>query len=122
MTNNQQPAGQQPLIAQAVEARYSAKDLPQEYVGNPLIEALPGILSHEEVSKALRVKPLFNESERNFSNETRLHCIARLFWHFFQPMIQHIKIWDYLSICIRQGYIRRNPLEVASAKRANEYE
>lgn len=120
MTNNQQPAGQQPLIAQAVEARYSAKDLPQEYVGNPLIEALPGILSHEEVSKALRVKPLFNESERNFSNETRLHCIARLFWHFFQPMIQHIKIWDYLSICIRQGYIRRNPLEVASAKRANE--
>ena len=120
MNRSQQPEEQKPLIAQAVEARYSAENLPQEYVGNPLTEALPGIVSHEDVVKSLRVRPLFDESERSFSNESRLHCIARLFWHFFQPMEQHIRIWDYLSICIRQGYIRRNPLDISSAKRANE--
>lgn len=109
-----------PLVAQAVEARYNAENLPQEYVGNPYVEALPGIISHEEVIRSLRVRPLFEESERSFSNESRLHCIARLFWHFFQPMEQHIRIWDYLSICIRQGYIRRNPLDISSARRANE--
>jgi len=120
MNKNRQPEEQKPLIAQAVEARYNAENLPQEYVGNPYVEALPGIISHEDVVKSLRVKPLFDESERSFSNESRLHCIARLFWHFFQPMEQHIRIWDYLSICIRQGYIRRNPLDISSAKRANE--
>lgn len=120
MNKNQQVEDQKPLIVQAVEARYNAENLPQEYVGNPLIEALPGIVSHEKVVKDLRVKPLFNESERSFSNESRVHCIARLFWQFFQPMEQHIRIWDYLSICIRQGYIRRNPLDISSAKRANE--
>ena len=120
MNRSQQPEEQKPLTAQAVEARYNAENLPQEYVGNPLTEALPGIISHEDVVRALRVRPLFDESERSFSNESRLHCIARLFWHFFQPMEQHIRIWDYLSICIRQGYIRRNPLDISSAKRANE--
>ncbi len=120
MNRIQQPEEQKPLTAQAVEARYNAENLPREYVGNPLTEALPGIISHEDVVKSLRVRPLFDESERSFSNESRMHCIARLFWHFFQPMEQHIRIWDYLSICIRQGYIRRNPLEISSAKRANE--
>ena len=92
MNKNRQPEEQKPLIAQAVEARYNAENLPQEYVGNPYVEALPGIISHEDVVKSLRVKPLFDESERSFSNESRLHCIARLFWHFFQPMEQHIRI------------------------------
>ena len=120
MNENRQPEEQKPLIAQAVEAIYNAENLPQEYVGNPFVEALPGIISHEEVVRSLRVRPLFDESERSFSNESRFHCIARLFWHFFQPMEQHIRIWDYLSVCIRQGYIRRNPLDISSAKRANE--
>ena len=117
MNKNQLPGEQKPLTAQAVEARYNPENLPQEYVGNPFVESLPGIISHEEVVKSLRVRPLFDESERSFSNESRFHCIARLFWHFFQPMEQHIRIWDYLSICIRQGYIRRNPLDISSAKR-----
>lgn len=120
MNKKQLPEEQKPFVTQAVEAIYNAENLPQEYVGNPFVESLPGILSHEEVIRSLRVKPLFDESERSFSNESRLHCIARLFWHFFQPMEQHIRIWDYLSICIRQGYIRRNPLDISSARRANE--
>ena len=115
MTNDQQP-----LTVPAVEARYSAKGLLQEYIGNPLIEALPGIISHKEVRQMLSVDPPILPEERDFSNEARFHCIARLFWRFFQPMMQHIRIWDYLSICIRQGYIRRNPLAVSSVERANE--
>ena len=115
MTNEQQP-----LAIPAVEAIYSTKGLLQEYVGNPFIEALPGIKSHKEVKKMLLVEPILVPEERSFSDEARFHCIARLFWRFFQPMMQHFRIWDYLSICIRQGYIRRNPLEISSVKRANE--
>ena len=115
MTNNQQP-----LTVPAVKARYNTKGLLQEYIGNPLIEALPGIAAHKEVRKMLSVEPPILPEERDLSNEARFHCIARLFWHFFQPMIQHIRIWDYLSICIRQGYIRRNPMAISSVERANE--
>ena len=111
---------QDPIHSWAVEARYSREGLPTEYIGNPLIEALPGILPHTDVIRALMVKPAFDEGERLFSSETRIHLIGRLFWQFFQPLEQHIRIWDYLSICIRQGYIRRNPLDLTSAERANE--
>ena len=102
------------------EAEYNSEGLPQEYVGNPFTEALPGILSHKDVIGLLRVMPTFAESERNFPNESRIHFIARLFWQFFQPMGQHLRIWDYLSICIRQGYIRRNPLDTSHVKQVNE--
>ena len=102
------------------EAEYNSEGLPQEYVGNPFTEALPGILSHKDVIGLLRVMPTFAESERNFPNESRIHFIARLFWQFFQPMGQHLRRWDYLSICIRQGYIRRNPLDTSHVKQVNE--
>lgn len=111
---------QEPLTAPSVRAIYKTDELPQEYAGNPLIEALPGIMPHSKVIESLRREPVFDISERNFSRETRLHFVARLFWNFFQPMEQHIRIWDYLSVCIRQGYIRRNPLNATSAERANE--
>ena len=114
------PAEQSPLAVPSVDAIYKTDELLPEYIGNPLIEALPGILPHTEVIKSLRTEPRFDCSERNFSKETRLHCISRIFWQFFQPMEQHIRIWDYLSVCIRQGYIRRNPLSATSAEIANE--
>ncbi|MBR4577589.1 MAG: AAA family ATPase [Clostridia bacterium] len=120
MNRSQQPEEQKPFVVPAVEAFYNAEGLPMEYVGNPFIEALPGIISHKEVRDKLEVPTPFDPRERTFSSETRVHCIARLFWRFFQPMMQHIRIWDYLSICIRQGYIRRNPLDVSSVQRANE--
>lgn len=120
MNKNQLPEEQKPFVAPAVEACYNAEGLPMEYVGNPFIETLPGIISHKEVRDKLEVPTPFDPRERTFSNETRVHCIARLFWRFFRPMMQHIRIWDYISICIRQGYIRRNPLDISSAKRANE--
>jgi len=46
MNRIQQPEEQKPLTAQAVEARYNAENLPREYVGNPLTEALPGIICY----------------------------------------------------------------------------
>ena len=120
MNKNQLPEEQKAFAVPAVEACYNAEGLPMEYVGNPFIETLPGIISHREVKDKLEIPPPFLPDERAFANETRVHCIARLFWRFFRPMMQHIRIWDYISICIRQGYIRRNPLDISSAKRANE--
>ncbi len=111
---------QERLTVPSVSAIYSSHELPADYVGNPLIEALPGILPHSEVIASLRKEPRFDASERNFSMESRLHFVARLFWDYFQPMEQHIRIWDYLSVCIRQGYIRRDPLKASSAERVNE--
>ena len=110
----------QQKIVPALEARYQQKDLPEEYVGNPLIEALPGLLPDSKVVQALREKPDFREAERYVEAHIRIHYLQRLTWQFFQPMKQHMLIWQYLALNIRQGYIQRNPLDVNNIELANE--
>lgn len=106
--------------APTVIAQYHSDGLPDEYVGNPLIEALPGLLSDVNVIKALREKPDFKEEERQAEPDVRIHYLQRLTWQFFQPMNQHMLIWQYLALNIRQGYIQRNPLQKDSVILANE--
>lgn len=104
----------------ATEAVYHSENLPKEYVGNPLIEALPGLIPDEDVIRILREKPDFHSSERDDPDFERMHYIQRLTWQFFQPMDQHLRIWQYLSLNLRQGYIRRNPLTKDSTILINE--
>lgn len=81
-----------------------------EYRNNPLIEALPDILSKEEVVKKLLYYPEFNHWERTLEPHLRLHTIQRLF-SYFQPLNIHIDLERRISRMIRQGYIHRNPLD-----------
>jgi hypothetical protein len=88
-------------------ASYSEQPL-ADYMNNPLIEALPPILSKEEAIKSIAFYPHYIESERELSAELRLHCVGRLM-RFVEPIEKHITIEEKISRCIRDGYISRNP-------------
>jgi hypothetical protein len=90
------------------EAAYKSQ-IVTDYKGNPLIEALPPILSGDEVVDALSSSDGQHDGERSLDSQYRLHCIHRLF-RYFQPLEQHVDIEQRFSRCIRQGYLHRNPL------------
>lgn len=88
-------------------ASYSEQQL-EEYMNNPLIEALPPILSIEEVIESIAHYPDYRENERELSAELRLHCVGKLM-RFVEPIEKHITIEEKISRCIRDGYLSRNP-------------
>lgn len=100
-------------------AEYLEQVLP-EYRGNPLIEALPDILSSEEAMHLLRRRARYDESERFLAAKYRMHCLGRLAHEYYQPLPQHFIIESKISVCIRQGYLNRNPMERGYVLMANE--
>ncbi|MCD9188954.1 MAG: ATP-binding protein [Pyrinomonadaceae bacterium] len=95
------------------------KQLLSEYNGNPLIEALPKILSKREYLDAVTNYPLFNESDRSLPPEVRLQCVMRM-THYFQPLSKHIDLEQRISRIIRHGYLSRNPLHAQYVMRLRE--
>lgn len=89
-------------------ARYKEQDV-ADYQGNPLIEALPAIISYEEAAKRLLSYPPIGENERSMPSHIRYHLVLRLS-RFFQPWAIHTDLEEKISSIIRQGYISRNPL------------
>lgn len=79
-----------------------------DYRGNPLIEALPPILSASEAYDQLCVTPMYDKNERYLSPELRYNALYRL-QHFFQPVMQHLDLERRFSRLIRSGYLSRNP-------------
>ena len=90
------------------EAEYKEQGLP-EYNENPLISALPVIMSPVEVAKALVRRPHFQPEELNLPCHIRTHAINRLTRDFFVPQTNHIIIEQKLSKLIRCSYLNRNP-------------
>ena len=91
-----------------VEANYLEQVLP-EYRNNPLIEALPDIMSDEDTISALTATPAYSEDERKLDAKYRIHCLSRLLHDYYQPLPQHLDIEKRISVCMRQGYRNRNP-------------
>ena len=81
------------------------------YVGNPLIEALPPILSKDEVIRLLSNYPEYDEAQRTWLSELRYHLIYNAI-DFFQPLAEHIELERRFSRMIRIGYRARNPMDV----------
>ncbi|GAE37582.1 HMG-I and HMG-Y [Halalkalibacter akibai JCM 9157] len=92
-----------------VQAEYKEQVI-FEYMGNPLTEALPNIMSREEVISSLSNYPNFNPCERELDSHYRLHLIQRIF-QYYQPLPIHLDLESRISRLIRQGYINRNPLQ-----------
>ena len=90
-----------------------------DYSGNPLIEALPPILSFEEAFDQLSYLPEFYPSERNLSSHFRFHSILRL-TRFFQPVGQTLDLEQRFSRFIRFGYVNRNPFQKQHVQTLNE--
>lgn len=81
------------------------------YSGNPLIEALPHILTEDEVIEKLQFYPQFYEQERQLPAHLRLHLIQNVL-RFFTPLPPHIELEQRFSRLIRAGYIARNPVKL----------
>lgn len=71
----------------ALIAQYQSQEL-VDYQGNPLIEALPSILSYEEAFNQLSFLPNYHEKERNLSDHHRFHALLRL-TRFFNQLLKH---------------------------------
>ncbi|MCM3715863.1 ATP-binding protein [Alkalihalobacillus oceani] len=79
-----------------------------DYQGNPLIEALPPILSPEAAYDAMSVDLDYEKEEQLLPSYYRYHSISRI-TRFFQPVMQHIDLEQRFSRLLRQGYVSRNP-------------
>lgn len=90
-----------------------------DYIGNPLIEALPPILSKEEAFEQLSFLPMYHQSERLLSNHHRYHSLLRLS-RFYQPINQTLNLEQRFSGFIRYGYVSRNPLQKKHVQVLNE--
>lgn len=103
-------------------AIYRQQQIPN-YIGNPLIEALPPILSTKEAMKRLAHYPDYDESMRKWSDEQRYHQLEDIV-RFFTPLNIHIDLERRISRVIRTGYIERNPMKMSfwqeNGKRANK--
>jgi len=100
------------------EAEYIEQGLP-EYNENPLISALPAIMSPVEVAKALVKRPHFQPEELNLPCHIRVHAINRLTRDFFVPQTNHIIIEQKLSKLIRCSYLNRNPKNATFKRKLN---
>lgn len=80
-----------------------------DYDNNPLIEALPAILSDDGAALALQRKPAFpTAEERELPAKLKLHAVNRL-RDVVLPLMVHLEIEEEFSQLIRRGYTNRNP-------------
>ena len=89
------------------------------YKGNPVIEALPEIMSAKSIYDHLILKIPFDESERRLPTYERAECVSALY-QVFQPFSIHIELAQKISRAIRSGYVRRNPLTADYRKALNQ--
>ena len=80
----------------------------KKYQGNPLIEALPPILTTRGIKRGLMGDIHYDPKEAFVDGSKRVHIVAQLLDDFFQPLASHIQLETKLSIMIRQGYVGRN--------------
>jgi hypothetical protein len=78
------------------------------YDGNPLIEALPPILSEADAAKSLTYLPPYKAGEHQLPDHLRLHCIHSAL-ELFIPLPIHMELEQRFSAMIRNGYVGRNP-------------
>jgi len=78
------------------------------YQGNPLIEALPPILTQDAAAEYLSVYPDYDKEHRSMPAYLRLHLIQNTL-QFFAPLPIHFDLEQRFSRMIRLGYQARNP-------------
>ena len=99
-------------------AEYKDPGLP-EYADNPLIAALPEIMSREKAIEALTKRPTFQREEINLDGHIRVHAIDRLTRDFFVPQVRHIELVRKITQMIRKSYLGRNPKTAAFKRKLN---
>ncbi|GAA5534069.1 ATP-binding protein [Deinococcus aluminii] len=91
---------------------YSALYSPVEsdtWIDNPLIEALPPVMTDDEFIKRIRHSPPYSPEMREHPNHRRLMYIQKVL-QFFMPMEKHLLLYQRFARIIRDGYMARNPI------------
>lgn len=102
----------------AVVAMYGDHKLP-EYNKNPLIQALPPILSSEEFVERVAKFPDFAFEERELEAHFRFHCIKRLS-RYFDPQNKTVELQKAICALLMNGYLARNILKPEYARRSRQ--
>lgn len=91
----------------AVKAQYNPQRLPQ-YIGNPLIEALPPTMNDAELIRALSLSPDFAPAQRDWESSERIEMLETL-QNFMVPLRNHVELAHALDSMLRTGYVGRIP-------------
>ncbi|WP_414587907.1 ATP-binding protein [Scytonema sp. PCC 10023] len=102
----------------AAVAKYIDHKLP-EYNDNPLIQALPLILSAEEFVDEVIRRPDFATEQTELKAHYRFHCIERLS-RYFDPQPKTVELQKVICVLIMQGYLARNILKPEYARRSRQ--
>jgi len=102
----------------AAIAKYNDHKLP-EYNNNPLIQALPPILSGEEFIEKAMILPSYDPEERELDAHRRFHCVERLS-RYFQPLNKTVNLQQVICALLMQGYIARNISQPEYARRSRQ--
>ncbi|MGM3412072.1 ATP-binding protein [Ralstonia holmesii] len=91
-----------------VDAIYTERD---EDLGdnNPLIRALPSLVTTETVLEEFRNAPTFDAAERALSANARIYRVGSLNL-YIEPLTVHPELIESMFRVITQGYAWRNPL------------
>lgn len=92
-------------------ALYQESRLPR-YRGNPAIEALPPLLKKAETIELLEQYPEYDNSDRTYEPEERLHLVYTLL-EVFVVFAEHWDLEQRISRMLRRGYVARNPISKA---------
>lgn len=111
---NNQMMPRPPFYGYTCKAKYLEQEVPN-YKGNPFIEALPKINEFEEIIEKISCYPEYDEEQREWPIQTRMHCIQQIS-SFIQPLRFHISLELKFSRMIRYGYVSRNPLSSSYAR------
>jgi hypothetical protein len=111
----------QPLViirGRTVRAVYRKPECP-DHGGNPLIEALPPVLTDDQASTRLEYYTNYDESQRGARKHVR-YLLIQNGLKFFAPLDIHLDLQRRISSLLRVGYASRNPLAPSFWKKINK--
>lgn len=112
------PLPQEDKARRVHDAKYSQAES-DTWLDNPMVEALPMILTDDEFGRAARFFPPHQAELRNHANHARLMYVRRAL-QFFAPMEKHLLMYQRFASIIRDGYVARNPIHDLGWSRLHE--
>jgi hypothetical protein len=97
------------IKGRSVRAVYCKPECP-DHEGNPLLEALPPILTDDQSMIRLAYYPAYTDNQRKAPSHIR-YLLIQNGLKFFAPLEIHIDLQRRISNLLRIGYVGRNPLE-----------
>ena len=79
----------------------------EEHEGNPMIEALPAIMSKQDVLERVAYLPKFKKETLAYPSEVRVQVVRGL-ERIFVPLHRHYTLESEISTLLRLSYIDRN--------------